>query len=212
LQTATHQIGPPAAFAQAGGRFSVVPDMAALSPFELADARTVLEWDADREIQHWYDWPLTPPADDPDTYPARLASAERTVVAGRESWAKGAPLSFVIPSVATGESLGWIDLQPRGSGRGNVSYGILARHRGRGAATRAVKLVTRYAFDVLGWARLEISPPIHGARRRHPAGGSPCARNRISSGRSFDARRPRFNGARRARGPRRARAPCRRAR
>ena len=46
--------------------------------------------------------------------------------------------------------------QPRGSGRGNVAYGILAQHRGQGAATRAVKLVSRYAFDVLGWARLEI--------------------------------------------------------
>jgi RimJ/RimL family protein N-acetyltransferase len=60
-------------------------------------------------------------------------------------------------AVETGEGLGWIDLQPRGSGRGNVAYGVIARHRGRGAATRSVLLASRYAFDVLGWMRLEIA-------------------------------------------------------
>jgi RimJ/RimL family protein N-acetyltransferase len=126
-----------------------------LSPVELAYAQTILEWDADREIQHWFDWPLTPAADDPETYAARLASAQRTVKGSRERWDKGDQHAFIIRS-STGEGLGWIDLQPRGAGRGNISYGVLERHRGRGAATRSVLLVTRYAFDVLGWARLEI--------------------------------------------------------
>jgi RimJ/RimL family protein N-acetyltransferase len=127
-----------------------------LAPYAPADATSVLEWDADPEIQHWYDWPLTPPADDPGTYAARLASAERTVRACRASWDSGEQFAFIIRSVATGEGLGWVDLQPRGSGRGNVSYGVVARHRGKGAATRSVALASRYAFDVLGWVRLEI--------------------------------------------------------
>lgn len=128
-----------------------------LAPFELADTPAVLAWDADREIQHWFDWPLTPTADDPDTYAARLASAERTVQASRMSWATGDQFAFAVHSVEFGERLGWIDLQPRGSGRGNVAYGILMRHRRQGAATRSVKLASRYAFDVLGWVRLEIA-------------------------------------------------------
>lgn len=126
-----------------------------LVPYELRYVKTILEIDADREVQHWFDWPLTPPADDPETYAARLASAERTVVAGRERWAKGEQYAFIIRSSA-GDGLGWVDLQPRGSGRGNISYGVLERHRGKGAATRSVELVTRYAFDVLRWVRLEI--------------------------------------------------------
>jgi RimJ/RimL family protein N-acetyltransferase len=127
-----------------------------LVPYELSYVTTILEIDADREIQHWFDWPLTPPADDPDTYAARLASAERTVIGSRERWDKGEEFAFIIRSAA-GDGVGWVDLQPRGSGRGNISYGVLERHRGKGAATRSVQLVTRYAFDVLDWVRLEIA-------------------------------------------------------
>ncbi|HEY2747765.1 MAG TPA: GNAT family N-acetyltransferase [Polyangia bacterium] len=125
-----------------------------LGPYELADATAVAEWDADREIQHWYDWPLTPAADDPETYGKRLASAEATVRGFRAAWEAGERFGFMIR--AAGEVLGWVELAPRGSGRGNVSYGIVARHRGKGAAARAVRLASRYAFDVLGWERLEI--------------------------------------------------------
>jgi len=129
----------------------------ALAPCELSDVPAVIEWDTDREIQRWYDWPLTPAADDQAAHAARLASAESTIRASRASWATGEQLMFVIHAAATGEGLGWIDLQWRGGGRGNVAYGITAQHRGKGAATRAARLVTRYAFDVLGWARLEIA-------------------------------------------------------
>src|SRR5262245_15003310 len=82
----------------------------ALAPYDLADAPVVLEWDADREIQRWYDWPRTPPADDAATYAARLASAESTIAEGRASWATGRQFAFVIRWVETGEGLGWIDL------------------------------------------------------------------------------------------------------
>jgi RimJ/RimL family protein N-acetyltransferase len=128
-----------------------------LAPYDPADVPAVIEWDADREIQHWYDWPLTPPADDPETYATRLASAEQTVRTARARWEKGEQYAFTVRWVATGEALGWIDLQLFGPGRGNVSYGVVARHRGKGAATRAVRLVARYAFDVLQWVRLEIA-------------------------------------------------------
>jgi RimJ/RimL family protein N-acetyltransferase len=86
-----------------------------------------------------------------------LASAERTVQTSRARWETGEQYAFTMRSVATGEGLGWVDLQLFGPGRGNVSYGVVARHRGRGAAPRGVVLVTRYAFDVLRWVRLEIA-------------------------------------------------------
>jgi RimJ/RimL family protein N-acetyltransferase len=128
-----------------------------LSPATAADALTVMEWDADREVQHWYDWPLTPPVDDPETYATRLASAQRTAQRFPESWADGSQLTFIIRSAQTGEGLGWLDLQPRGGGRGNVSYGVVERHRLRGAASRAVALATRYAFDVVGLDRMDLT-------------------------------------------------------
>jgi RimJ/RimL family protein N-acetyltransferase len=127
-----------------------------LAPFELADTVTVMKWDADPDVQHWYDWPRTPAWNDPATCEARRANAERTVRDQAGSWAAGKQFAFIIHAADTGEGLGWIDLQPRGQGRGNVAYGVLAEHRGKGAATRSVVLAAKYAFEVLGWARLEI--------------------------------------------------------
>jgi RimJ/RimL family protein N-acetyltransferase len=127
-----------------------------LAPFELADAVTVMKWDADPEVQHWYDWPLTPAWNDPDTYEARHAHAEQVVRDQPAAWDAGKQFAFIIHAAETGEGLGWIDLQPRGQGRGNLSYGVLTEHRSKGAATRSVVLACRYAFEVLRWARLEI--------------------------------------------------------
>jgi RimJ/RimL family protein N-acetyltransferase len=137
-------------------RISLSDDVISLTPIEPSDAICVMEWDADPEIQRWFDWPLTPSASDPETYPARLASAEETARGKRAAWEAGSEFVFIIRSVQTSDGLGWLDLQPRGGGRGNVAYGVLERHRRRGAATRSVVLATRYAFDVLGWVRLEL--------------------------------------------------------
>jgi hypothetical protein len=98
-----------------------------LRPFAPSDAVTLMQLDADPDIQHWFDWPLTPAWNDAATYEARLASADSTVRGKRTSWAEGTELAFIIDRVETGEALGWIDLQPRGSGRGNAPMGFFLR-------------------------------------------------------------------------------------
>ena len=103
-----------------------------LAPFELADTVTVMKWDADPEVQHWYDWPLTPPWNDPETYEAHRANAERVVRGQPAAWNAGEEFAFMIHSAETGEGLGWIDLQPRGQGRGNIAYGVLTGTSARG--------------------------------------------------------------------------------
>jgi RimJ/RimL family protein N-acetyltransferase len=127
-----------------------------LAPFELADAATLMQWDADPEVQRWFDWPVTPPVDDAATYAARRASAEETIRQKWRSWESGEEFAFIIHAAESGEGIGWIDVQPRGCRRGSIAYAVLDRHRCRGAATRSVALVSRYAFDVLNWVRLEI--------------------------------------------------------
>jgi hypothetical protein len=97
-----------------------------LAPVEPRDALTLMELDADREVQRWFDWPLTPSAADPGTYAVRLASAEQTVRNQLAGWEGGTQFVFIIRSVEANEGIGWIDLQPRGSGRGNVAYGVIA--------------------------------------------------------------------------------------
>jgi ribosomal-protein-alanine N-acetyltransferase len=48
----------------------------------------------------------------------------------------------------------WVNLG--GSGRGTIGYWLLPGGRGRGLATRAVRLVTRWCFEALGLARVAI--------------------------------------------------------
>jgi RimJ/RimL family protein N-acetyltransferase len=119
-----------------------------LAPLELADAPLVMAWDADPEIQRWFDWPVGAAGD--------LDGAERTVRDKQARWASGAELTFAIRAVAGGTGLGWIDLQPRPGGAGNVAYGVLSAFRRRGVAARAVALASRHAFAALGWDPLEI--------------------------------------------------------
>ena len=85
------------------------------------------------------------------------------------AWDAGEQFAFIIHSAETGEGLGWIDLQPRGPGRGNIAYGVLTEHKCKGAATRRVLLACRYAFDVLRWARLEICTIADNAASRRVA-------------------------------------------
>jgi RimJ/RimL family protein N-acetyltransferase len=140
-----------------------------LRPFTPADALTLMQLDADPDIQHWFDWPLTPAWDDAATYEARLASADGTIRGKRASWAEGTQFAFIIDDVETKQGLGWIDLQPRESGRGSVAYGLLPAFRRKGVATRSVLLATRYAFDSLNWDRLEIAAIADNAASRRVA-------------------------------------------
>ncbi len=52
-------------------------------------------------------------------------------------------------------SIGVHDLDSR-SRKGEVGYWIAREHRGRGAATRALRLIARWALGELGLARLEL--------------------------------------------------------
>jgi RimJ/RimL family protein N-acetyltransferase len=122
-----------------------------IGPFELGDVATVIAWDSDPETQRWFDWPHTRPAGFDHE-----ADARATVLEKWTAWETGEELAFMIRAAGTREALGWCDLQPRGSGRGQISYGLLPQHRRRGAASRAVALLAQFAFGTLGLARLQL--------------------------------------------------------
>jgi RimJ/RimL family protein N-acetyltransferase len=74
-------------------------------------------------------------------------------------WVSSTDAEFVIADAAHAEPLGLVSLRiaERDPGLAAVGYWLRPEARGRGAATVAVKLVARWAFDELGVQRLELT-------------------------------------------------------
>ena len=81
--------------------------------------------------------------------------------------ASGEEAHFAVVAAPDGELLGSLGLHLESEGRARVGYFLGAAARGRGIATRAVRLVSRWAFDELGVARLElVTDPENQASQR----------------------------------------------
>lgn len=124
-------------------------DVVALRAWNLDDVDTQLAAFADPVFVRFSDWA----PDGRDELVERLDRIEQA----RES---GFGIHLAIaqqgrPSPALGEvSLAGIDLVNR---RASVGYWLGPDARGRGLASRAVRLLCRWAFDDLGLARLELT-------------------------------------------------------
>ena len=129
-----------------------------LRPSTERDAAAIREVYSEPDIRCWMGW------DDqiPDEAEAR-ANIERAAVAWRdETWAV-----FRIVDAATDGVVGGVNVRFGEFRIGEVSYFLRASARGRGLATRAVRLVSRWAFDELGIERLELRVhPENDASRR----------------------------------------------
>jgi RimJ/RimL family protein N-acetyltransferase len=81
---------------------------------------------------------------------------ERRCRAAESQWLVGTAAAMALLDAASGEFVGNCTLiydQPA-SGQAMLGYSLLPRWRGRGHATRAVRLLARWGFDQVGLARL----------------------------------------------------------
>jgi RimJ/RimL family protein N-acetyltransferase len=69
---------------------------------------------------------------------------------------RGDGLPLAVTDASDGSLIASIDLRMRGEGRAEFGYVVAAWARGRGIGTRALRLYSRWAFDTLGVARLEL--------------------------------------------------------
>ena len=86
-----------------------------------------------------------------------------------ESAGRGAGIEAVIADERSGEFLGTVGIRRHASdpGRWSMGYLVAPEARGRGVATRAIRLVCRWAFEELGAERIEIcAEPENVASRR----------------------------------------------
>ena len=74
-----------------------------------------------------------------------------------ESWATGGAIrAFAVREVATAALVGSCELRLEDDQIARASYAIGPQARRRGFASRALELVTQWAFDCLGIARIEL--------------------------------------------------------
>ncbi|MGI8899456.1 MAG: NUDIX hydrolase [Nocardioides sp.] len=108
----------------------------------------------DEEIAHWFGFPVVTPTRE---------QHQRAVDDWRRWYAEDrARVNFVVEH--GGDLVGSVEVQDHGGGVARLSWTLYAGHRGRGHATRAVRLLVDYAFDSLGMQRVEAEVDLANER------------------------------------------------
>jgi RimJ/RimL family protein N-acetyltransferase/nitrite reductase/ring-hydroxylating ferredoxin subunit len=119
-----------------------------LRPFRAEDAPAITAACQDPEIGRWV--PIIPA-------PYGEANARAFILMTLQAWHEGTGCEFAIADAATDRYVGSIGLHlgsnPR---RHSIGYLIAPEFRGRGYATRALRLLTRWGFEQFGIERLAL--------------------------------------------------------
>ena len=82
-------------------------------------------------------------------------TADEYVAAYREAWTRGTAAAFAVCEIG-GDALGQVLRELRAERRADVGYWLLREARGRGLATRALRLMSPWALQQPGIARLQL--------------------------------------------------------
>jgi RimJ/RimL family protein N-acetyltransferase len=120
----------------------------ALRPWREPDVAAVATWGEDLEIVRWTAVPVDQTADTVRAYFQRAERARQV----------GLFVALAIVDAASDQVLGSCDVRrpdPTDLAIGELGYVLVARARGRGLATRAVRLLTEWGFGQLGMERIQ---------------------------------------------------------
>lgn len=103
--------------------------------------------------------------------PYTVADAAAFIERSAGLWRSGEAAPFVIADAASGRLLGSVGLHDLGvdARPAHVGYWVAAEARGRGVATRALRLVARWALEDLPLARLEVYVFVENERSQRVA-------------------------------------------
>lgn len=96
-------------------------------------------------------------------------SATDVLALGRERWASGSPTLSICEPDGTCVGLVWVTLREADRATGSVGYWLLPGARGRGLATRAVRLVSGWATREMGLTSLRLTTEPENERSRRVA-------------------------------------------
>jgi RimJ/RimL family protein N-acetyltransferase len=123
--------------------------------------------------------------------PYRLADARAYLAACRRSWADGSSAPFAILDTRSGSVAGSIGarfLDPVRS-VAEVGYWVASEARGRGVATRALRMLTRWLLDELGVARVQLQADVRNAASQRVAENVGFTREGVLRSSRFNERR-----------------------
>ncbi len=120
-----------------------------LRPWEEHDVSAIVSACRDDEIAWWLDQVPQPYGE---------GDARAYVAMTRRGWKEGTHAAFAVTDADTGSviaSIGvhWLDLE---QGVAEVGYWVRSEARGRRVATRATRLVSRWAIESCGMKRLQL--------------------------------------------------------
>jgi len=125
-----------------------------LRPWTLADVPAIARACNEPEIARWIHQMPSPYGEH---------DAREYVLSTRAGWKERTGAFFAIIEVASGEPVGSIAIHVIDTVFGNVEVGYwtAAQARGRGLTTRAVRLISRWAIDEVGAARVQLRADAH---------------------------------------------------
>lgn len=120
-----------------------------LRPWRDDDIPALIEClDRDEQITRWLDMIPQPYGE----IEARMWVDQATAY-----WREGTAAPFAVTDAASGAVFGGVGFRWLGEhGVGEVGYWLRRDARGRGLTTRAIRLVSQWAFDTLGCQRLQL--------------------------------------------------------
>lgn len=132
-----------------------------LRPKRASDADAITAACQDAEIPRWTRVPA----------PYSRADAERFIAESEQEAASGTALNLLAVDARDGRLLGSVGLMglDRAPGYAEVGYWIAAEARGRGVATRAVRLLTEWGVRELRLTRVELLTHADNAASRRVA-------------------------------------------
>lgn len=157
----------------------------ALRPWTPEDVPAIAAACVEEEIATWLDQIPQPYTED---------DARFYVAAGREGWRSGRQFTFAIVDPTSAEVLGSIGLRRLDGldeGTAETGYWVKREARGRGVATRALRLVSRWALSEAAVERLQLRADVDNLPSQRVAERAGFVREGVLRGSRFNPRRNR---------------------